>query len=156
MAGNCEESASGVKNWHGASATSSVPPITLPGFTESISVSPFATSAYAAVPTASVPGQAPGAVVALNLQNGSIAATIPVPGAHFIVLSPDGNHLLVFSDNSDTVTVITTGLIGTATDARSYVTGFDRPVWGIFTGSATAYVLNCGAQCGGSRRTLSR
>jgi hypothetical protein len=138
-----------------AGGTSSLPAITLPGFTESISVSPFATSAYAAVPTAPVPGQAPGAVVALNLQNGSIAASIPVPGAHFVVLSPDGNHLLVFSDNSDTVTVITTILIGTATDPRSYVTGFDRPVWGIFSGNATAYVLNCGAQCGGSSAGVS-
>jgi hypothetical protein len=138
-----------------AGSTSSLPAITLPGFTESIAVSPFATSAYAAVPTAPVLGQAPGEVEVLNLQRGSIAASIPVPGAHFVVCSPDGNHVLVFSDNSDTVTVITTILIGTSTDPRSYVTGFDRPVWGIFTDSAKAFVLNCGQQCGGKAAGVS-
>ena len=138
-----------------AGSTSPLPPITLPGFTESIAVSPFATNAYAAVPTAPVLGQAPGAVEVLNLQNGSIAASIPVPGAHFVVCSPDGNHILVFSDNSDTVTMITTILIGTATDPRSYITGFDRPVWGIFTNSSSAFVLNCGPQCGGNGAGVS-
>ena len=49
----------------------------------------------------------------LNLQNGGTTASIPVPGAHFVVCSPDGNHVLVFSDNSDAVTVISTVLIGT-------------------------------------------
>jgi len=133
-----------------AGASASLPAITLPGFTESIAINPSGTTAYAAVPTAPVLGQVPGAVEVLNLQNGSIAASIPVPGAHFVVSSPDGNHVLVFSDNSDTVTVITTILVGTSTDPRSAIKGFDRPVWGIFTGSTTAYVLNCGAQCGGT------
>jgi hypothetical protein len=130
--------------------TTPLPSMPLPGFTESLVVSNFATSAYAAVPTAPIAGQPPGAVVVMNLQNGSISATIPVPSAHFIVPSPDGNHIMVFSDNSDTVTVITTILVGTSTDPRSYITGFDRPVWGIFTSNANAYILNCGAQCGGT------
>ena len=138
-----------------AGTTSSLPPFTLPGFTESIAVSPFATQAYAAVPTAPVIGEAPGAVEVLNLQNGGIAAAIPVPGAHFVVCAPDGNHVLVFSDNSDTVTVISISLIGTATDPRSYITGFDRPVWGIFTSNSTAYVMDCGAQCGGKAAGVS-
>jgi hypothetical protein len=136
-------------------STTPLPAITLPGLTESLVVSNFATAAYAAVPTAPIAGQSPGAVVVMSLQTGSVSATIPVPGAHFIVLSPDGNHLLVFSDNSDIVTVITTPLIGTATDPRSYTTGFDRPVWGIFAGNNTAYILNCGPQCGGTAAGVS-
>jgi hypothetical protein len=136
-------------------STSTLPPFALAGFTKSIAVSPFNTTAFAAVPTAPVPGESPGAVEVLNLQSGGIAASIPVPGAHFVICSPDGNHVLVFSDNSDTVTVITTISIGTATDPRSYITGFDRPVWGIFTNSATAYVFNCGAQCGGKSAGVS-
>jgi len=136
-------------------STTAVPSITLPGFSESIAVSPFATTAYAAVPTAPVFGQAPGTVQVLNLQNGSTTASIPVPGAHFAVCSPDGSHVLVFSDNSDTVTVITTVLIGTNTDPRSYVAGFDRPVWGIFTSNSSAFVMNCGAQCGGKAAGVS-
>jgi hypothetical protein len=138
-----------------AGGVTPVPAITLPGLTESIAVSPFATAAYAAVPTAPVFGQNPGAVQVLNLQNGSTTASIPVPGAHYVVCSPDGNHLLVFSDNSDTVTLITTVLIGTNTDPRSYITGFDRPVWGIFTGNSSALVMNCGAQCGGKLAGVS-
>jgi hypothetical protein len=138
-----------------AGTTASLPAIILPGFTESIAINPAATRAYAAVPTAPVLGQPPGAVEVLNLQNGSIAASIPVPGAHFLVSSPDGNHVLVFSDNSDTVTVITTLLVGTSTDPRSYVTGFDRPVWGIFSSSTAAFVLDCGPQCGGKAAGVS-
>ena len=126
-----------------------VPSINLPGVTESMFIGNANTTAYAAVPTAPITGQAPGAVEVLNLQTGSIAASIPVPGAHYIVPSPDGNHILVFSDNSDTVTVITAIAIGTHTDPRSYITGFDHPVWGVFTDNATAYILNCGPQCGG-------
>jgi len=138
-----------------AGSTTPVPAIALPGLTESIAVSPFATSAYVAVPTAPVFGENPGTVQVLNLQNGSTTASIPVPGAHWVVCSPDGNHVLVFSDNSDTVTVISTILIGTNTDPRSYITGFDRPVWGIFTGNSSAFVMNCGAQCGGTAAGVS-
>jgi hypothetical protein len=137
------------------SVASGVGSITLPGFTESMFIGNTNTTAYAAVPTAPVTGQNPGAVEVLNLQTGSIAASIPVPGAHYIVPSPDGNYILVFSDNSDTVTVITTIFIGTNTDPRSYVTGFDHPVWGIFSNSTSAYVLNCGPQCGGTAAGVS-
>ena len=136
-------------------AGGAVQAITLPGFTESMFIGNANTAGYAAVPTAPVIGQAPGAVVVLNLLNGSIAASIPVPGAHFIVPSPDGNHILVFSDNSDTVTVITTIAIGTSTDPRTYIAGFDRPVWAIFNDNTTAYVLNCGAQCNGNAAGVS-
>lgn len=139
---------------NGTSSTP-VPAINLPGFTESMFIGNANTSAYAAVPAAPITGQAPGAVEVLNLQTGSVAASIPVPSAHFIVPSPDGNHILVFSDNSDTVTVITTILIGTHTDPRSSITGFDHPVWGIFSDNATAYILNCGPQCGGTAAGVS-
>jgi hypothetical protein len=126
--------------------------ISLPGLTESIVIANDSVAAYAAVPSAAVPGAPPGAVVALNLSTGAITATIPVPAAHYLVLSPDGSSLLVFSDNSNNVTVIATGLIGTSTDPRQPVGGiccFDRPVWGIFADSATAYIFNCGAECPG-------
>ena len=129
-----------------------VPTITLPGSTESIAVAKSSTIAYAAVPSAAVPGQAPGAVLAMDLTRGTVTATIPVPAAHYLVLSPDGSRLLVFSDNSNNVTVIATGLIGTTSDPRQPAGGiccFDRPVWGIFADSATAYIFDCGAECPG-------
>jgi hypothetical protein len=134
------------------SQASGVQIVSLPGLTESIAIANTSATAYAAVPDAPVAGQAPGAVLAINLTNGTLQATIPVPAAHYLVLSPDGSSLLVFSDNSNNVTVIATGLIGTTNDPRQPVGGiccFDRPVWGVFADSATAYIFNCGAECPG-------
>jgi len=134
------------------STQSGVPIISLPGTTESIAVANDSITAFAAVPTAAVTGQPPGAVIVMNVATGAVTATIPVPAAHYLVLSPDGSRLLVFSDNSNNVTVIATGLIGTTSDPRQPVGGiccFDRPVWGIFADSATAYIFNCGAECPG-------
>jgi hypothetical protein len=129
--------------------TTTVPAIVLPGFTESIAISPDHSTAYVAVPSAPVTGQAIGTVEVIDLGTGTTTASIPVPAAHFLVASPDGNHILVFSDNSNTLTVLTTVQIGTNSDPRSYVTGFDRPVWAIFNGNSSAYIFNCGAECGG-------
>ena len=42
-----------------------------------------------------------------------MTATIPVPGARFIVPSPSGNQILVISDSADTVTVLAPALIST-------------------------------------------
>jgi hypothetical protein len=130
--------------------TNSVPTITLPGLSESMLISNDNVTAYAAVPSASIFGQAPGAVVAMNLETGAVTATIPIPAAHFVVGSPDGNHLLVFSDNSNSLTVVNTALLGISNEVITTVSGFDRPVWAIFTDSAGAYVFNCGAECGGT------
>jgi hypothetical protein len=122
----------------------------LPGFTQSIAFGLGESTGYAAIPSATVTGQAPGAVVVFGIATGGVQATIPVPNADFVVPSPDGSRLLVFSDGSDTVTVITTIFIGTGTDPRSYITGFDRPVWAIFNGDSNAYIFNCGPECTGS------
>jgi hypothetical protein len=133
-----------------AGGNTTVPVITLPGFSESMFIAKDNVSAYAAVPSAAVTGQSPGAVIAMNLGTGAITATIPVVGAHYIVGSPDGNHVLVFSDNSNAMTVINTALLGTSNQVTTSVSGFDRPVWGIFTDNANAYIFNCGLECGGS------
>lgn len=140
--------------------TGNLPAIQLPGFTESMFIANDNVTGYAAVPTAAVPGAAPGAVVQINLGSGAITATIPVPAAHFIVPTPDGTQILVFSDNSDSITIIATSLIGTNSDPRTVVTGtaqnhFDRPVWAIFTSSSTAEVFDCGPECGGMAAGLT-
>ena len=146
---NTTESVAGV-----AGTTGTLPSITLPGATESMLISNDHNTLYAAVPTAPVNGP-PGGVEVVSLQTGNVTALIPVAGAHFLVPSPNGNSILVFSDNSDVVTVIATVLIGTHTDPRNFVTGFDRPVWGIFNGSSSAFILNCGPQCGGKAAGIS-
>jgi hypothetical protein len=130
--------------------------ITLTGSTESIAISPDASTAYAAVNNAPVFGQSPGAVEVMNLNTGNIPVTIPVPSAHYLAESHNGNRLLVFSDNSDTVTVIATSNVPACTplcqspDVISTIAGFDHPVGALFSSDDNiAYVLNCGPECGG-------
>ena len=135
--------------------------ITLPGSTESIAVSPDATRAYAAVNNAPVFGQSPGAIEVMNLNVGNIPFTIPVPGAHYLAESHNGNRLLVFSDNSDTMTVVATSNVPACTplcqspNVVSTITGFNRPVGALFSSDDnTAYVLNCGPECGGQTASI--
>ena len=144
--------------------------ITLPDFTESMLVGTDNATGYAAVRNAPVTGQSPGAVEVLNLGTRAISATIPVPNAHYIVGSHNGNRILALGDNQNTVTIIAPSLIGTSTDPRTVVCPdgipqsnvtlcasnppnpvFDHPVWAVFSSDdTTAYVLNCGPQCGGT------
>jgi hypothetical protein len=131
------------------SATSSV---TLPGPTESMFVASDSNTLFAAVPNAPITGQSPGAVVQVSLPNSAVTATIPVAGARFVIPSPSGNQILVISDTAGTVNVLAPALITTdPTDALITLTGFDKPVWAVFSADgSTAYVLNCGQECGGS------
>lgn len=131
------------------SATSSV---TLPGPTESMFVASDSNTLFAAVPSAPITGQSPGAVVQVSLPNSAVTATIPVAGARFVIPSPSGNQILVISDTAGTVNVLAPALITTdPTDALITLTGFDKPVWAVFSADgSTAYVLNCGQECGGS------
>ena len=141
----------------------SVTAVTLPGASESFFVWSDNRTAFAAVPSASTPGQSPGAVERIDLASATITATIPVPGAHIIVPSPDGSAILVFAEDSDTVTLLSPDLIGANTQSNAQLPcsstqmvactipgTFDRPTWAVFNGSGTtAYILNCGQQCGG-------
>ncbi len=138
-----------------ANGRTTVPSIALPGPTESMFVGTNNISGYAAVPSALVNGQSPGAVVALDIQTGTIVATIPIAAARYIVPSPDGSRILVFSDNSDVVSIINIALIGSNDDPVSTVSGFDRPVWAIFSSNTTAYIFNCGAECGGTKAGIA-
>lgn len=136
-------------------STSVIPGIALPGMTQSMFIANDNITGYVAIPSAPVIGSPNGAVLQLNLGTGAISAIIPVAAAHYIVPSPDGTRILTFSDNSDDVTVIATGAIGSQTDPRTVITGtatnhFDRPVWAIFTGNTTAEIFNCGPECGGT------
>lgn len=95
-----------------------------------------------------------GAVEIFDTNNLSAGATvISVPGARSLVLSHNSNTLLVFSDNSDKVSIINTG--NTAAGATT-VSGFDRPIFAVFTSDdSNAFVLNCGPECGGIAASVS-
>ncbi|MBZ5568348.1 MAG: YncE family protein [Acidobacteriia bacterium] len=120
--------------------------IPLADFTESFLAAPDNTTAYVAVPNAVITGQTSGAVEVLNVVNGTLTDSIPVPRARRVVLSPDGKKLLVFADGTDQMWVI-----DTSTKTATTVTGFDRPVFGVFsTDNSKAFILNCGPECGGT------
>jgi hypothetical protein len=138
--------------------------VNLGGASESFFVWTDNVTAFAAVPNLSVAGQSPGAVERIDIPSARVTATIPIPGAHNLVPSPDGSLILVFSDNSDAVTLLVPSLIGTGSQSNAQVPcsstqmaacvlsgTFDRPIWGVFNVSGTsAYVMNCGQECGGT------
>ena len=133
-----------------------------PGSTESVVISVDGTIGYAAVPASPVPLGAPGGVVVMNLTGAAVTGTVPVPSARYVVQNGDGSKLLVFSDNSDSVTIVSpfnilpgqqnsTCLASVCTS----VPGFDRPVFGFFSRDNTqAWILNCGPECGGQQASV--
>lgn len=124
--------------------------IALPSWTESIAISPDSTLGYVAMPAATVLGQPAGILDVLNLTGNKVKFSLNIPQVHWVVVSPNGNRVLAFSDNSDSVTVISPGQIGKGAFSTT-VSGFDRPVWGVFSSDSTkAYILNCGPECGGT------
>lgn len=128
--------------------------IALPGPTVSM-VAVSNSTGYVAVPSAPVIGYPLGALEALNLAANSITASIPVPSARYVVSNSGGSQLLVFSDDSDSLTVVSPLLLNTGSPVTTVVAGFDRPVWAVFSADGnTAYVLNCGPQCGGTQASV--
>lgn len=128
--------------------------VTLPGFTESIVVSPDSLTAYVAVPTAPLVGHPPGAVLVISLSNGTTTAQLSVPAVRYLSIANNGNRVLAFSDNSDSVTVIDPSQIATGNPITE-IGGFDRPVQGFFVSNDTsAFVVNCGAECGGTQASV--
>ena len=137
--------------------------VTLPGTTESVLISGDNATGYAAVPTAPVPGGgSAGGIAIANLTQGGAPNILPIPGAHYLAQSGDGSKLLAFSDNSDSVTIVSPFNIiagqkdaTCATDVCTTVSGFDRPVAGFFSSDNTqAWILNCGPECGGVQASV--
>jgi len=132
--------------------------VRLPGPTSSM-VFPTATGiGYAAVPTATVNGFSfLGAIDVMNFATG-VLTTIAVSNAQTVVADSTGTQLLVFSNDSNSVTVLSPGVAVPPVDTScvtnppnpvcTVVPGFDHPVNAIINGT-TAYILNCGPQCGG-------
>ncbi|MCU1300968.1 MAG: hypothetical protein JWQ87_1252 [Candidatus Sulfotelmatobacter sp.] len=110
---------------------------------------------YAAVPTAVLNGFPPGAVEVMNTTAGGIAATISVPNAQTVVGNANGTQLLVFSSDSDAVTIVSPFSLNTGNPVTTTVPGFDRPVTAVFGTDGTAYVLNCGPECGSASASAS-
>jgi hypothetical protein len=139
---------------------SSIGNVRLPGATASMVVPLSTPIVYAAVPTATVSGFSfLGAAEVINFTNSSLL-TIAVTNAQTVVANASGTQLLVFSNDSDAITVLSPGVAVPPVDLScltnppnavcTIVGGFSRPVYAIENGT-TAYILNCGFQCGGSQ-----
>jgi hypothetical protein len=148
------------------STETSMGQIRLPGPTFSMSVPTSDPVGYAAVPDASVPGfPVLGAVEVMNLTApGSITSTIGVSNPQTVLPTANGNQLLVFSNDSNTITLLTPARALPGVDLSCSptqpnpvvcvtISGFDRPVFAIVNQN-TAYVLNCGAECGGVQASV--
>ena len=138
--------------------------ITLPGPTTSLAVPGTTGIGYAAVPTTSIIGTAPGAVEVMNLTSPSLIGSINVPSAQTVISNQAGTQLLVFSNNSNSVAVISPGIAVAPVDTScntapnrvcTMVSGFDKPVYAIYGSGTQAYVLNCGAECGGTQASVA-
>lgn len=128
--------------------------IPLPGPTTSM-VAPTNSTGYAAVSAAPLIGSPPGALEVLDLPFNAISSSISVPNAQTVVANPSGTELLVFSNDSDAVTVVSPLFLNTSSPVTTTVPGFDRPVYAVFSSDgSTAYVLNCGAECGGAQPSV--
>jgi hypothetical protein len=139
----------------GNASEASAGSISLPGATKSMATAPDNITAYVAVPTAPVAGSSPGAVAVLDVSNGKIKSTIPVPNAQAVVMSQKGGFVLAFGDASN-ATVITTANVGINAPAVNTVGGLDHPVYALFSPDDTkAYVLECGAECGGTTAAVT-
>ncbi len=127
--------------------------VVLPNFTDMALFSPDSTMVYAPVRNAPIGGARPGALDVVTLASTTVTSTTitaaySVPSARYVALSPSGQFLLVFADDSDSVFLI--DLNGSKdTFAAVEIPGFARPVNAFFsTDNNTAYVINCGVECG--------
>ena len=135
------------------------PPISLPGPSDSVVVSPDSSAAYAAVPTAPEQiGSSLGAVEVVSLAAEAVIAEVDIPSVRHLAIGNTGNRVLGFSDSSNQIAVITPSNIGTGNPVVTLVGGFDRPFFAYFsTDDSTAYVVNCGGGCiGGTQASVQK
>jgi hypothetical protein len=92
-----------------------------------------------------------GAVAFLDIASQyDTVALVCVPSARTLVLSNSGDTVMVFNNSSNAVTLIDTTSYALRTVTLA-APAFDHPVWAAFSSDdSTAYVLNCGPQCGGT------
>jgi len=110
--------------------------------------SPDSSTVYAAEPNLPVAGSRSGGVEVFAASTFATTTSYDVPSARYIALSPSGQYLLVFANNSDSLFLID---LQAATVAPVEIPGFARPINAFFSSdSNTAYVLNCGPECGSS------
>ncbi len=121
--------------------------VLLPAWAAMAVFSPDSTKLYVPTGNAPVSGSQRGSIQVLDLAN-SVTSSIPVPSVRWVALNPAGTILLAFADTSDSMWYID---LTATTITPVEIPGFSRPVNAFFSSDGnTAYVLNCGNQCGGA------
>ena len=140
-----------------AKTESSLGSVPMPGPTTSTVTSMVALAAGAgliAVPAAPVNGFPPGAVVMINLVTGGTLFTISVPDVQTVVANSTETTVLALN-GSGSITIISPLLVNTGLPFVTTVSGFDSAVYAVFSSDGnTAYVLNCGLECGGTQASV--
>jgi hypothetical protein len=113
---------------------------------------------YTAVRNGASGGAQPGSIEFADTTAATLTLqTVPVPFATNVVVTHNGAKLLAFSDPAAAdVTANTVSLVDPVAKTATPITGFDRPIAALFsTDDTTAYVINCGAECGGTQASVS-
>jgi hypothetical protein len=138
--------------------------VALPGNVESLAVLADNQTAVTASRNAPVNGAPNGAVYVINLQpyssttpptNRVVSGVIPLPLARRIVSNHAGSKVLAFADQDNRAYVIDTTAF-TATPIPDPNGVLDHPVTVVFSSDDTkAYILSCGAECGGTQASVT-
>lgn len=119
-----------------------------------IAISPDGKNAWAAMRNF-------GFVQSVDTTTGIARPVLRIGNARRLVMSPKGTKLLVFPDPQGQVppNTHTFFVVDTATSAVQVVTNavnLDQPFTAVFNGSETqAFILNCGAECGGTNASVT-
>jgi len=143
--------------------------LALPGYTQSIVISPDSSTAYVAVPTGTVVGQSPGLIDVVGAASASIIGQVAIPSVDYLAINNDGSRLLAMTDVLSTLGpgcsnqtpaylfIVTPSSINIDQCPVVPVPGFDHPVQAFFSSDdTTAYVVNCGAECGGTQASIQQ
>jgi hypothetical protein len=110
--------------------------------------SPDNSKVYVPEPNKSFSGLRSGGVEVITRSVAAVTASYNIPSARYLAVSPSGQYLLVFADNTDSLFLLN---LSASTVTPVEVPGFARPISAFFSSdSNTAYVLNCGPECGSS------
>ncbi|MGA2002651.1 MAG: hypothetical protein ABSG70_04675 [Terriglobales bacterium] len=140
--------------------------VALPGYTESFVISLDSSTAYVAVPNAPEVNQSQGAIEIISVVAGSLVNVVEIPSVHYLSLSNGGNRLLAFTDvpaslgggcdsTPASLFVVTPSEVGIENCPAIPIPGFDQPLQAYFSSDdSTAYVVNCGVECGGNQASV--
>jgi hypothetical protein len=141
--------------------------ISLANTAKSAAIIPGDSAAFAAVPAAATGGVS-GTVYRVNFTTGG-TLSVGIQGARYLSMDHSGVNMLVFSQNSDTVSLVTSAA-GTLTSNSGALTSqtlpstatncltscFSRPVAAVFSSDdTTAYVLSSGPVNGGTQAMVT-